>query len=600
MPIPDQPPRAGATPKAGRGEIDRLRVEHTAAVQALQSAIRDTTRLTRLFAILSEPAPLAQLLDRVLSTLSELFLADIVVLLDASGGGFVPLAMIGVPADSAHEAIRAAENRHAAAALRSGAPVLVPQARADPDVDAFLRDLDAETIVWLPVTGDQAARGVLVMARCRPIPFARADVDLLRAMAYRVGLILDRSHAEQERQALESRMRQAEKAESLGRMASAIAHHFNNMLLVVLGSLDMVMQDLAAGHKSRDDVLRAREAARRAAKTSGLMLAYLGQGVGLREPVNMTEVARDAVETLRASLPANVRLIVNLGEPELTVVANVPQITELLANLLVNSWEAIDAEKGEVCVTVRAVPAAKIPVSQLVAAEGKPQAEAYVCLEVADSGCGMTPETIGKVFDPFFTTKFIGRGLGLPVVLGTVRAHDGFVSVQSQIGIGTTFRVFLPLAGPALRPAAKPPATAAPAVAPHELVLLVDDEDIVRRMVECALDRFGYEVITAADGFEAVEQFARQRDAIRFVILDLTMPRMDGWATLAAIRTVRPEIPVIMSSGYDEAQVLAGRQMPRPPVFLHKPYTFDELRAAIQKALAAAEAGAVATTVESR
>ncbi len=583
------PPPSPGNPAAaaGRGEMERLRAEHAAAVQALQVAIRDTTRLTRLFSILNESGPLPKLLDRVLATLSELFSSDIVVLLEASGGGgYLPLAMIGVPIDTAREWIHALGHSRAVAAARAATPVVVPRLRADPQADACLRELDAETAVWLPVTGDEGVRGVLVLARCRPLPFERGDVDLLTAMAYRIGVMLDRAQAEQERQKLEARMRQAEKAESLGRMASAIAHHFNNMLLVVLGSLDMVIQDLPAGHRSREDVARAREAARRAAKTSGLMLAYLGQGVGSREPVAIAEVTRNAVEALAGTLPDHVRITVDLPEPDLIVVASAPQITQVLANLIVNAIEAMGDKPGAIGVAVRAVAAADIPVAQLAAATGKPEGGTYVCLEVADTGAGMSPETIGKAFDPFFTTKFIGRGLGLPVVLGTVRAHDGFISVQSTPGAGAIFRVYLPLA---TRSSAADggEGTAAPAAPPavRQVVLLVDDEGIVRQMAERVLGRLGHAVITAADGVEAMERFNRQQQDIELVILDLTTPRMDGWATLRAIRALRPGIPVILCSGYDESRVLTGQPLAHSVVFLHKPYTFDELRVAIRKAL---------------
>ncbi len=581
-------------PLLDHAELDQLRAEHAVVVRALQEAIRDTTRLTRLFAVLNEAAPLDSLLDRVLSTLSELFLADIVVLLDATNdNGLVPLAAIGLPIGVTHQTIPITDSGYAFAALVGGVPVLVAQAQADPKVDPTLRELDVETAVWLPVAGDEGTRrGVLILARCRPLPFAQADVDLLVAMAYRVGLLVERSHADQVRRVLETRLRQAEKTESLGRMAAAVAHHFNNTLAVVVGSLDVALEDLPVGHFSREDLIRAREATLRAAKTSELMLAYIGQSTGECEAVDLVQALHQILQDLKSSIPLQVRLTVELCDPGLTISASLPQIAQLVGNLVVNAAEALGTKTGDVNVSVRPVSAAEIPKSQLPSADFTPMAMTYACLEVSDNGCGMAAETIEKIFDPFFTTKFVGRGLGLPVVLGTVRAHDGLVTVESALERGTTFRVFLPLVTPT------PPAMGAPAVAPvvrpesSALVLVAEDEDTLRRTTKRILSRLGYEVITAVDGVEATEKFCQRSNDVRLVILDLAMPRKDGWAALRDIRALRPDIPVILATGYDEMRALEGRPVYHNLLFLHKPYTLVQLRAAAERLMASNEARA--------
>ncbi|MFO1372543.1 MAG: GAF domain-containing protein [Candidatus Competibacteraceae bacterium] len=178
--------------QAGWDDIYRLRAARDAALQAARAAIRDTTRLTRLLTSLSEPGSLEFLLDRALSTLSELFSADIAILLDPAGTGtFSPLAAVGVPEDRLQQPLSSAENGYVAAVMRTGTPVLTAEAGTDLNVDSQLGELGAETAVWLPVIGSHAARGVLILARCRPDPFVHADVDLLSAMAYRIGLALE-------------------------------------------------------------------------------------------------------------------------------------------------------------------------------------------------------------------------------------------------------------------------------------------------------------------------------------------------------------------------------------------------------------------------
>ena len=218
----------------------------------------------------------------------------------------------------------------------------------------------------------------------------------------------------------------------------------------------------------------------------------------------------------------------------------------------------------------------------------------YACLEVVDTGCGITNKDIEKIFDPFFTTKFTGRGLGLSVVIGIVQAHDGGVTVESELGRGSFFRVFLPVLTEEVL--CRPSLPAMPEVRQTggaekfsrlecgNTVLLVEDEEPVRNVARIMLTRLGYAVLEAKDGAEAVEIFRQNKDEIRCVLSDLTMPFMDGWETLTALRKLSPDIPVILSSGYDEAQVIAGDHPERPNAFLGKPYQLKGLGEAIRRA----------------
>lgn len=568
-----------------RAELDQLRLEHAAVVRALQEAIRDTTRLTRLFAVLSESMPVNKLLDRVLATLSELFLADIVELLDATKrSGLVPLAALGLPVGSSGPSAHPAGGAHAQAALTRGQPIVVENAGTDLDVEVELRELGVETAVWLPVAGDEGSpQGVLMLARCRPLAFARADVELLTAIAYRIGLVVERAHAEQVRRMFEAKLRQAEKTESLGRMAAAIAHHFNNMLAAVVTSLDLALEELPGDHVTRDDLIRAREATLGAAKTAELMLAYLGQSTAERELVDLVTLTRSALDEFARSMPQRIRILEALEASALTVLANPVQLIQLLRHLVTNAEEAIGARDGQIRISVRVVQSGQIGDTYPGLDPPQPPGAAYACVEVSDTGCGMSAETQNKIFDPFFTTKFVGRGLGLPVVLGTVRAHGGTLAVESALGEGTTVRVLLPVAPISAPDARVPLAPARYDAKGPRLALVAEDEDALRRATKRILDRLGYLVVTVADGQEAVEWFLEHSDEVHLVILDLAMPRLDGWAALERIRARRPGVPVILASGYDEAHALEGRPAYPALVYLHKPYTLAEMRSAVER-----------------
>ncbi len=266
------------------------------ALDEYRTAIRDTTRLNRLFAILGESLPLAQVVDRAILALSEMFAADVVALLQRSGPETLsPLGIIGLPEDLTGRPFSGGPDSYPATAIAERAPVLVADALEDPMMDPQLKRLRVETAVWLPVLGSREVLGVVVLARCQPLPFSRADADLVMTMTHRIGLVLERSRAEEEHRRLEARLRQAEKSESLGRMAAAIAHHFNNKLTAVMGSLELAMDELGSGRDARPEIIFAQEATRQASKVSLMMLSYLGQSLNVRETLDLVGACRDAL-----------------------------------------------------------------------------------------------------------------------------------------------------------------------------------------------------------------------------------------------------------------------------------------------------------------
>ena len=287
--------------------------------------------------------------------------------------------------------------------------------------------------------------------------------------------------AEAEKAKLEAQNRQLQKAESLGRMAGAIAHHFNNQLTAVMGNLELAIGDLPRGAGPAGKLTAAMQAAREAAEVSSLMLTYLGQTHAKHEPLDLSEVCRRSLPLLQAAMPKDMVLETDLPSPGPAISANANQIQQVLTNLVTNAWEAVGDGRGAIHLTVKTVSPADIPASHRFPIDWQPQDNAYACLEVADTGCGIADKDIEKLFDPFFSSKFTGRGLGLSVVLGIVRAHGGAVTVESEPGQGSTFRVFLPVsAEEVLRQPDQ--AAQSPEIEGGGTVLLVEDEAMVRKV----------------------------------------------------------------------------------------------------------------------
>ena len=397
--------------------------------------------------------------------------------------------------------------------------------------------------------------------------------------------ITDYKRVDAEKEKLEVQCRQIQKAKSLGLMAGAIAHHFNNQLQVVMGNLELAVIDLPTESGAAKNLTGAMEASRRAAEMSTLMLTYLGQTPGKQEPTDLSEACRRSLILLQAAAPKGTLLKADLPALGPVIHANAGQIQHVLINLITNAWESAGENRRGIGLTVKTVSQVNILALNRFPVDWQPLYPDYACLEVADAGCGIAEENFEKIFDPFFSTKFTGRGLGLALVLGIVRAHHGAVTVESEPDRGSIFRVFFPVSAEEV---SRQPHKEIQTLETEEsgTVLVVEDEEHVRDLVKMMLIHLGFTVLEAGDGIEAVEVFRQHRGQICCVVCDLTMPRMDGWETLAALRSLSPGIPFVLSSGYNEEQVMIGDHTELPQAFLSKPYRFEELRDMIRRALA--------------
>jgi PAS domain S-box-containing protein len=257
--------------------------------------------------------------------------------------------------------------------------------------------------------------------------------------------ITDEKRLEDEKKELEYRLQQARKTESLGRMAGAIAHNFNNQLYAVLGNIELALMDLPHGSEAAASISQAQKAADKAARISRLMLTYLGQGLGKREPLDISSICRTALSQMMESIPTGITLTTNLLSHGPVIKADNQQIQLILINLITNAWEAIGEKQGNIRLSVRTVSGGNIPLSHRLPVNWQPKESLYACLEVVDTGCGIRREDIEKICDPFYSTKFTGRGLGLSVVIGIVCAYDGGITVESQPDRGSTFLIYLPI-----------------------------------------------------------------------------------------------------------------------------------------------------------
>jgi PAS domain S-box-containing protein len=414
--------------------------------------------------------------------------------------------------------------------------------------------------------------------------FERDDQGRILTMFGTIQDVTERHEVEENRLKFEENLRHAQKLESLGVLAGGIAHDFNNLLTSILGNVSLLIEAEPETSMERQPLLDIELASRRAADLCRQLLAYSGKGRFVVHPVKLTELVREMTQLLLVSVNKKVVINYALSDSATTILADATQIRQVVMNLIINASDAIGDRSGVVTVTTGSRYCDVAYLRDTYLGEGLKEGT-YSFVEVTDNGCGMTHATLARIFDPFFTTKFVGRGLGLAAVLGIVRGHQGAVHVKTVLNEGTAFTVLFPtVEAPATAIVEEPPSRGSSGTG---LVLIVDDEERVRSVTRNMLQRNGYEVLEAVDGQEAVELFEEHAKSIRAVLLDMTMPRLDGASCLLELQRIKPDVKVLMTSGYNEQHVVERLTSGTGVEFVQKPFTLQQLLEALRRLLEA-------------
>jgi len=410
------------------------------------------------------------------------------------------------------------------------------------------------------------------------------------------GLVVDHSCLEQEQADkldVERKILKTQKLESLGLMAGGIAHDFNNLLTIILGNADLAQQDLHPHSPARGYLEKIESTSRRAADLAHQMLAYSGKGQFAITTIDLNELLSEMVHLMEIAINKSATLHLNTPSDFLFFRGDAIQIRQIVMNLITNAAESIAGSEGQITVAsgVEFCDSEQLDrlcdTYSLVYAEPLP-AGYYIILEVTDSGTGMDPAIIEHIFDPFFSTKFTGRGLGLAATLGIIRGHRGALRLSSDSERGTSFKIFLPATDQTSRSTVNRAESGASDIwQGHGTVLFAEDEEQINELGQQMLRRLGFEVISVADGREAVAAFQAHADEISVVMLDLTMPHMGGAEACLEIQKLRPQTRVVLCSGYAETEPTMGVVGNSISGFLQKPYTYNELQYELKKALEA-------------
>jgi len=377
---------------------------------------------------------------------------------------------------------------------------------------------------------------------------------------------------------LQEKLSQAQRAEALGTLAGGIAHDFNNLLGVILGFASIVRLRLAPSDPLIEFVKMIEQSAQRGSELTRQLLGLARQGKQEALPIRVGDVLGHVVKIITSTFDRRIQVQTRSQSGPLWVDANPVQFEQAVLNLCINGRDAMPEGGVLTLESSRVLHRENDPVLPSRCPPGS-----YACITVRDTGVGMPPQVLSRIFDPFFTTKEPGKGsgLGLSMVYGMASSAGGFVQVASEVGLGSTFSLHLPLKAPPveLRSLARSPSLEAGS----GTVLVVDDEPMVLAFTREGLKRLGYDVLTAADGQQACEVFQSHSGQIDIVLLDLVMPGITGLETCRRLREIRPSLKVILSSGYTSAEVVREARQAGAVGFIGKPYSLEDLSAALRR-----------------
>ncbi len=402
--------------------------------------------------------------------------------------------------------------------------------------------------------------------------------------------ITDRKKAEEERKKLEIQILHAQKLESLGILAGGIAHDYNNILVGIMGNAGLALSKLQEDSPIRTYLKRIEESAHRAAELTNQMLAYSGKGFIMPKPLNLSRLINEMQPLLTAVVSKKATVEYRCPNDVPTIYGDAIQLHQVLVNLVTNASEALGEITGKIIIQVSVVDLTQEHIKESYFYEPVNPGK-YVCLEVSDTGCGMDKETLTKIFDPFFSTKFAGRGLGLASVLGIVRGHKGTINVYSEPNKGTCFKVYFPVYEVESKKEILETENKQELEKTLEIdkisrtILLVDDEEGVLEVANEVLSQFGYKTILARNGKEALELFRLNKNNLSAIVLDLTMPELDGLEVFQEIKKIDKDIPIILCSGFPEQSINQQFGELKPSGFIQKPYRPIELVKLLENAI---------------
>lgn len=383
---------------------------------------------------------------------------------------------------------------------------------------------------------------------------------------------------------LEKKFQDTQKMAGLGLLASGIAHDFNNLLTVVLGNAELALLDCGGSDGGVLDEIK--RTALRAAELANQMLVYTGKTSLVVSSINLSAVVKEMGSLLDVSISKKVSIRYCLAENVPLIRGDISQIRQVAMNLITNASEAIGDRSGVIAISIHSVELKTGELERTFPPGGLP-AGMYVRLEVSDTGDGMNEETMQKIFDPLFTTKITGRGLGLASLLNVVQRHNGAVDVRSEVGRGTVFRIYFPVEEQVGEPGSQETLAVAGEWRGYGTALVADDEEAIRNITAALLERLGFRVILAADGFETVDLYAEHAGDISLLLIDLNMPRLNGIEAILRIRHINPKVPVLFMSGYPREQVMERFGQQPHTDFIRKPFQSDELLAGIRNVMEA-------------
>ncbi|MBU1218647.1 response regulator [Myxococcota bacterium] len=400
-------------------------------------------------------------------------------------------------------------------------------------------------------------------------------------LASHLVLALTREKANADRvaqHALQIKMYQAQKLESLGVLAGGVAHDFNNLLMAIMGNANLAKMEVSSEQTLYEYIDAIETSSRRAADLVRQLLAYSGKGKYIIEKFRLQDLIADSTQLVSVNAPLSSSITVTSSRDELPISGDSSQIRQVIVNLMTNSAEALADTGGNILVSTGSSFLSSAELEQFWS-DFDLEEGWFSFLEVQDNGYGISPDVLPLIFDPFFSTKFMGRGLGLPAVSGIVKSHGGGYLISSEIDAGTTFRIILPALADAN---IEPNLENAPESISENAVLIVDDEDMIRKVAEKMIHKLGFDVFTATDGETALEIFKENAAIIRFVLLDLTMPGMGGEKCFDEMKKIRDDVRIIISSGYSSLEVESRFRGKGLTGLINKPYSFANLRECIK------------------